>query len=74
MVSFVKIPQEDVDSVLKLFYRTKLRRGEMIIDNRDSVIAKETGLPQHTVQSIIASDLDIKIDKVNNNCNTKKDE
>jgi len=49
--------QEDVDNILKLFYRTKLRKNEKVVDNRDKTIAKETGIHWHTVNRVIEEDL-----------------
>lgn len=62
----VEYTQEDLDNILRLFYRTELRPGEKVIDNRDETIAKETGIHLPTVQRLISEHLikkRIKLDK-----------
>jgi len=48
------------DRVMDLFYRTKLREGEKVTDNRDSHIAKELGLTTQIVCVIITKNLNEK--------------
>ena len=55
-----KYTEEDRLSVLKLFYRKELRPGEKVIDNRDSVIAKELNLGLSFVTHTISSSLECK--------------
>ena len=54
------------DRVMDLFYRTKLREGEKVIDNRDSHIAKELGLTTQIVCVIITKNLNEKMKELNN--------
>ena len=54
------------DKVMNLFYRTKLREGEKVIDNRDSHIAKELGLSTQIVCVIITRNLNEKMKELNN--------
>lgn len=51
--------------VLKLFYRTELRNGEKIIDNRTTIIAKELDLHPGEVNWIISEHLNEKFNKLN---------
>lgn len=57
--------EKDKKIVLSLFYRTELRTGEVLIDNRDTTISKETGFTKAYVSNIIVKDLDEKFDKIN---------
>lgn len=59
-----KYTDKQNNEIIKLFTRG-LREGEIIVDNRDTTIAKETGLPVHHVSYIIIKYLDSKIDKIN---------
>jgi len=49
-------------SILKKFYRTELRDGEDVIDNRDDTIAKELNIPMDLVSKIIKKHLKDKYD------------
>lgn len=51
--------------VLKEFYRTKLKKGEIIIDNRTNVIAKKCKTTWFLASDIIQEDLDAKIKRIN---------
>lgn len=53
-----------VKRVLKEFYRTELKPNETIIDNRDSTIAKLTGVSVSLVNKIVTRDLDNKFREV----------
>jgi len=59
------IYEEYNDKVMDLFYRTKLREGEKVIDNRDSFIAKELGIHTQEVCRIISRNLDDKFAELN---------
>ena len=52
------------ERVIELFNRTELRDGESVIDNRDSVMAKELGLPVKFVSDVTYNYLDSKFRKV----------
>ncbi len=47
-------------AILEKFYRTELRKGEDIIDNRTETIAEELGLPVSDVSRILDEHLDEK--------------
>ena len=46
-------PEGIEKKILKLFYRTKLRWNEVIIDNRDKTIADELGVHISVVQGVL---------------------
>jgi NADH:ubiquinone oxidoreductase subunit E len=50
------ITQNQRDRVLRLLYRTTLRKGEVIIDNMDSTIADELNIHIREVRHIINKD------------------
>ena len=50
--------------VLKLFYRTTLRSGETVIDNKDTTIAKELGITVGVVNGILQREMKNRINKL----------
>ena len=52
-----KYTKEDIEAVKKLFFRTKLRKGEEVIDNSVQSICTETKLSVATVDKIINLEL-----------------
>ena len=56
---------ETIRRVLELFYRTKLRMNEKVVDNRDIAIANEIGVDKALVNRIIDRSLNKKFKKVN---------
>ena len=69
MANFVRsyTPKQE-QQVIKLFTRG-LREGEEIVDNKNSTIAKETGIKECTVSSIIDNYISYKIIELNNRIN-----
>mgnify|MGYP006254639769 FL=1 len=57
-------PQQE-QQVIQLFTRG-LRDGEIIVDNTDKTIAKETGIHWQTVNGILNVYLNKKMEKINN--------
>ena len=55
--------------VIKLFTRG-LRKGERVVDNTSPTIAKETGIKECTVKSILDNYLEEKIYNLNKRVNT----
>jgi hypothetical protein len=53
--------------VIKLFYRTTLRSGEDVIDNRDGSIAKELGINTGIVHAILQREMKEKAAKAGQN-------
>jgi len=56
--------REDEKKILKLFFRTELERGEVIINNSDKYIANKTGIKQHLVSTFISNHLEYKFNKI----------
>jgi hypothetical protein len=52
--------------VIKEFNRTKLKKGEKVIDNRDSTIAKIFGVKTSLVSEILIEYLDLKFERIRN--------
>ena len=52
-----KYTKEDIEAVKKLFFRTKLRKGEEVVDNSVQSICTETKLSVATVDKIINLEL-----------------
>lgn len=57
--------------IIDLLNRTELRDGEEIIDNRDSAISKELGVPVKYVYIVIEEYLSLKREKINKIVNAK---
>lgn len=51
--------------ILKLFYRTELRKDEVIIDNTSVTIAKELNIKISTVNNYLQTHLDEKFENIN---------
>lgn len=63
------LTEKNKHDILSLFYRTKLYHNEKVIDNRDSVIAKELSLKTMTVSRFIDRELAKKYKKLNEKIN-----
>lgn len=63
------LTEKNKHDILALFYRTKLYHNEKVIDNRDSVIAKELGLKTITVSYFLYEHLIKKYKKLNKKIN-----
>lgn len=50
---FCVLTQSEKESILKMFFRTKLKKNEPIIDNSIVTISKELGLNYGTVNSFL---------------------
>lgn len=57
--------QEINEKVIRLFLRTELRDGEEVVDNRDSVIAKELGIKTKHAEIAIRTYLSDHFNKLN---------
>ena len=57
-----KLTAKHLPSILKKFYRTELRDGEDVIDNRDKTIAKELNIPMDWVSKMVKRHLKEKYD------------
>lgn len=62
-----------VENVLNLFYRKELRWDEEVIDNRETLIAKELNLKISMVSYIIAEEMMRKIKVLNDRINPIKE-
>lgn len=60
------------ERIKELFYRTELRRGEKIIDNKDSTIAKELKLSKSQVSTYLQTHLRHKYRILNFKINSQK--
>lgn len=58
--SFNDISVEDRHRVQRAFWRTSLRRGEKVVDNSTTTIARKLGLKRSSVDSYISYMLDLK--------------
>ena len=63
------LTEKNKHDILALFYRTKLYHNEKVIDNRDSVIAKELGLKTAVVSYFLYIHLIKKYKKLNEKIN-----
>ena len=63
------LTEKNKHDILSLFYRTKLYHNEKVIDNRDSVIAKELGLKTSVVCGFLSRHLIKKYKKLNKKIN-----
>ena len=70
-MGYYKPSKKILAAVLKEFYRTELKPGEAVIDNRDKTIAKIVGISLSEVQCIIASNLLDKFYHLNKKINKK---
>lgn len=59
-----EVNSEYMEPVLKLFYRTRLRKEEKVIDNRSTTIAKELGISPKTVTDILDIHLNEKFKRL----------
>lgn len=53
------------EDILKLFYRTELRKYEKLIDNRTITISKELGIITRVVDEFLSIHLDEKFKALN---------
>lgn len=60
-----EITEAHKENILKLFYRTELRKGETLIDNRTTTISKELGISTSIVDEILVKELDRKYEAIN---------
>lgn len=59
-----KFTKEQEEKILSLFYRTELYRGEVIIDNTTTYIAKKLKLKIQLVNSCLDNHLNYKFKKI----------
>jgi hypothetical protein len=59
-----KFTKEQEEKILSLFYRTKLDRCEVIINNTTTYIAKKLNMKVQLVNSCLDSHLDYKFKKI----------
>ena len=58
------ISKQEQRLILKEFYRTKLKKGEKIIDNRDGTIAKKLNINVYIVAVFLQAEMQRKEDKL----------
>jgi len=59
------LTEYQIQQILDLFYRTELRTGEKIIDNRSITISKELGISTQVIDGILARHLNDKFNIIN---------
>lgn len=60
------LTEKDKVNILNLFYRTELRKNELVIDNRDCKIAEELNLKTQNVAVFLCNHSRIKISEYKN--------
>lgn len=60
------LTEQNKKDILKLFYRTKLRKGEVVVNNSDREIAEELNLPYNNVCKYLVNHSRKKIDEFKN--------
>lgn len=65
----MSLSEKQKDDVLKLFYRTELREGEVVINNTTPAISRELELPYQKVQHFLNRHTEKKIRQYNEKIN-----